>query len=119
MNQFITYAIDEDGVVLSRMNGRRELGDNVIAYPVLQFDKIGKGGHGFQPGDFNGPMIYKLESMSLFSLHASYWKQLKWTKKIPLRLKNRHRRFWKMKPLPCPDPNQMALPFPAPLLPFN
>ncbi len=86
MNKIITYAINkDDGMVYSRVGSE-------IAYPVLQFDKIGQG------GDFTGPIEYQLEKSSVFSL-AGEWSQLRFTKKIPADIKNRHRAFWGMKPL--------------------
>jgi len=83
----ITYAYDKtDGLVYSRV-GRE------IACPVLQFDKIG------QNGDFTGPLEYQLEKSPIQEL-AHYWPNFVWTKKIPVELKNHHRAFWGMKPLP-------------------
>jgi hypothetical protein len=66
-----------------------------VAWPVLQYEKIGEG------GDFTKPFEYELEKMPVLSL-AHCWQGLKWTKKIPLAIKNRHRVFWGMKPLPVP-----------------
>ncbi len=86
MNKIITYAINRnDDMVYSRVGSE-------IAYPVLQFDKIG------QNGDFTGPLEYQLEKSSVNSL-AGEWSQLRFTKKIPADIKNRHRAFWGMKPL--------------------
>lgn len=81
----ITYAIDREGLVYSRV-------DSEIACPILQFDKIGQG------GDFTGPLEYKLEKSSIFSL-AGEWDSLRWTKKIPVEIKNLHRAFWGMRKL--------------------
>ena len=92
MNRIITFAYNkEDGIVISRVA-------NEFACPVLQFAKIGQGGKGFQPGDFNGPTIFKLEKFPVHTIGRD-WPLYVWTKKIPVRLKNRHRKFWGMKPL--------------------
>ena len=80
------YAINkEDGFVVSRVG-------NEVAWPVLHYDRIGRD------GDFTGPTEYELEKMPVLSL-ASCWSQLKWTKKIPTRIKNLHRTFWGFKSL--------------------
>lgn len=92
MNRIITYAVDEDGLVVSRV------GDE-LAWPVLDFDAIGKGGDGYEPGDFHGPTRVHLEKFSLHGLHSSEYARLRWTKKIPIELKNAHREFWGFKPL--------------------
>jgi hypothetical protein len=82
----ITYAISkDDGMVYSRIG-------NEIVYPVLQYQKIGQG------GDFTQPFEYQLEKSDVLSL-AYYWPRLKWTKKIPVDIKNLHRSFWGMKQL--------------------
>jgi len=81
----ITYAIDEDGIVVSRVGSE-------LAWPVLDYDAIGMG------GDFRGPMLYHLERVTVGSA-THEMRSFKWTKKIPCRLKNRHRKFWGMKPL--------------------
>ena len=86
MNKIITYAIDRtDGMVYSRV-GRE------IAVPVLQYDRIGQG------GDFTQPLEYELEKCPVSEL-AAYWANFKWTRKIPVDLKNVHRKFWGMRPL--------------------
>jgi len=93
MPRNITYAVNDDGTVYSRV-------DSEIAVPVLDFDGIGQGGDGFAKGNFNGPMRYNLEKFSVHSLAGREWACLRWTKKIPVALKNLHRKFWGMKPLP-------------------
>jgi hypothetical protein len=86
MNRIITFAVSEDdGMVYSRVG-------NEVAYPVLQWEKIGEG------GDYTQPLEYELEKSSVFSL-VDYWPRLKWTRKIPTELKNRHRAFLGMKEL--------------------
>jgi len=82
----ITYAIEVDsGLVISRLNSE-------IACPVLEFEKIG------QDGNYNKPFEYTLEKMPVNTL-VGIWNSYKWTKKIPVTLKNVHRKFWGMKPL--------------------
>ena len=92
MSRTIQYAInEEDGQVWSRV-------DSEVAVPVLDFDGIGKGGDGFEPGDFRGPTRYNLERFDVLTVGRE-WNALKWTRKIPLEEKNLHRQFWGMKPL--------------------
>ena len=95
MPRTIKYAVDEDGTVYSRV-------DREVAVPVLDFAAIGQGGDGFAKGDFNGPTRSNLEKFALEALYGVY-SSLRWTRKIPVGLKNRHRAFWGMKPLAVPD----------------
>lgn len=75
----IQYAIDlETGMVISRV-------DSEIAVPVLQYDKM-------TPQN-NFKTEYALEKMNVFSL-AHSWDYYKWTRYIPLPIKNAHRAFW-------------------------
>jgi len=91
--RFITYAVNkDDDIVWSRVGSE-------IACPVLDFEAIGKGGDGFKKGNFNGPIRYELQKFPVHSLAGRDWNRLKWTKKIPKRLKNKHRKFWGFKPL--------------------
>jgi hypothetical protein len=64
-----------------------------VAIPVLDFEAIGQG------GDFRGPMNYNLEKFPVNSL-APVWREYRWTKKVPARLKNKHRQFWGFSLLP-------------------
>jgi len=82
----IEYAIDRtSGMVISRV-------DSEIAVPVLQFDRMSPQNN-FLP-------VYMLERMSVFHLAATLlWDNYQWTKKIPVEIKNRHRKFWGMKEL--------------------
>ena len=91
----ITYAIDLDtGQVWSRLEGDPSVGDQKIAVPVLQYDKIGEG------GDFSKPLTYRPERMDVTALiHA----RLRWTRKVPVQIRNQHRRFWGLKPLPTSE----------------
>lgn len=80
----IAYAVSrDDGLVISRV-------DNEIAVPVLQYDEM-LPVNNFTP-------TYKLEKMDINTLYDQ-WRLYKWTKKIPVSLKNRHREFWGFKPL--------------------
>lgn len=80
----IMYAIDiETGHIISRVNSE-------IAIPVLQYDDMQPENH-FTPN-------YKLEKISVINIPIGYSK-LKWTRKVPLYNKNKHREFWGMKPL--------------------
>ncbi len=79
----IQYAIDpEINLVFSRVNDR-------IYYPVLDFE-------GMTPEN-NFEMNYNYEEMSVFALIGSC--QCIWTKKIPNKIKNFHRKHWGFKPL--------------------
>ena len=89
----ITYAIHEiSGYVVSRIGSE-------VAWPILDFDAIGRGGKGFAAGNFNGPIIYKLDKFLVFGIGRVDWNALHWTKKISKKEKNKHRKFWGLKPL--------------------
>ncbi len=89
----ITYAIHKiSGHLISRVGEE-------VAWPVLDFDAIGRGGHGFEKGNFNGPMIYNLEKFLIFGVPRTDWNALRWTKKLSKEDKNKHRKFWGFKPL--------------------
>ena len=94
MNRIITYAVNkEDGLVVSRV------GDE-IAWPIIQFEQIEKN------GNFNGPMDVKLENIPVLSV-GTEWNCLQWTKKVPVTLKNLHRKHWGFDPLPVPEGEKM------------
>jgi len=83
MNRIITYMIDkETGLVFSRVGGE-------VAVPVLDYK-------GMTPEN-NFKTNYYLEKISLFDVYP--YCSLKHTKKVPIELKNRHRKFWGMKTL--------------------
>lgn len=85
MNRTIQYGVDQNtGLVWSRVG-------SMIALPVLQFDQM-------VPDD-NYTTKYELEIFDVIQLVGSAYNAVKWTRKIPLRLKNLHREFWGMKPL--------------------
>jgi len=78
----ITYAIDLDiGLVISRVG-------NELAWPILEYD-------GILP-DY--ALNYQLEKITLHTA-APCWNTLKWTRKIPVEIKNIYRRFWGFKEL--------------------
>jgi hypothetical protein len=84
MNKNIRYGIDcETGLVWSRVGSQ-------VALPVLQYDKM--------VPENNFQTQYELEIMDVIEVIGSMG-LVKWTRKIPLRLKNLHRAFWGMKPL--------------------
>lgn len=81
----IQYAIDtQTGLVVSRV-------DSELAWPVLDYKNMTPA------NDYQ--MNYKLEKMSILVAAGHVWNTLKWTRKIPIILKNKHRTFWGMKPL--------------------
>lgn len=78
----IMYAIDKKtGHIISRV-------DSEIAIPVLQYRDM-KPENNFQTD-------YKLEKIPIINIPIGYSK-LKWTCKVPLYIKNKHREFWGMK----------------------
>lgn len=81
MHKMITYGVTDDGMVCSHYG-------NEIAFPVLQYDKM-------SPQN-NFATFYHLEKDSVFTLCGLH---LKWTKKIPIRIKNLHRKYWGLKQL--------------------
>jgi len=89
----LMYAVDLDtGEVWSRLEGDPAVADMKVAVPVLEYEKIGEG------GDFTKPLTYHLERMSITALiHA----RLRWTRKVPLAVRNLHREFWGMSGLPA------------------
>ena len=102
MNGHIQFAIHPDGFVVSRR-------DRKMAWPVLDFPAIGMGGkdrcpntgkegeHEYPKGNFTGPFRYDLMEMDLYDVRE--YSVLLFTKKIPLEIKNYHRKFWGMKPV--------------------
>jgi hypothetical protein len=103
VNRVITYGIDdESGLVYSRV------GDQV-AVPVLDFEAIGQGGDGYAPGDFRGPTRYTLEKCSVYDIRDE-WAGIRWTKQVPLPVKNAHRQFWGFPPLRHENPRAWAWP---------
>ncbi len=79
----ITYAVDYEGHVVSRVGSE-------IASPVIQYADMNP--------ENSFEITYKLEKFNVFDF-SPVWDNYKWTKKIPVRIKNAHRKFWGMKPL--------------------
>lgn len=83
-NRTIQYAVDaETGQIWSRV-------DDQLAVPVLDY-------RGMHPRD-GSEMRYALYKIGIFEalVHEGC---LTWTRKIPLKIKNLHRKFWGMKEL--------------------
>jgi len=77
----ITYMIDtNEGLVYSRVG-------NEIAIPVLQW-----------PPKCLKNLQYKLEKFNIFEVAIDI-KDCIHTRKISLKIKNKHRRFWGLKPI--------------------
>lgn len=87
----LTFAISNDGFVYSRLtvNGNTQ----GFAVPVLDFE-------GMIPSN-NFDTVYDLTNFPWISRNT--WDSLTWTKKISTIMKNIHRVFWGMKPLPMTD----------------
>jgi hypothetical protein len=82
----ITYAVEkETGLVISRVGSE-------LCIPVMDFEGIGKG------GDYTKPIEYTPQKFPLSALNWTY-QNYRWTKKIPIEIKNLHREFWGFKPL--------------------
>ena len=81
----ITYAYDESGIVYSFYNGE-------CALPVLDYG-------GMTPEN-NFQARYNLQRFSIYDVRHT---ELTRTKKIRVALKNRHRAFWGLKPLPVKE----------------
>ena len=81
----IQYAIDRStNLVVSRV-------DREYAWPILDYD-------GMKPEN-NFKTQYNLEKIPVGHLSGDEYDNLEWTRKIPTRIKNYHRKFWGMKPL--------------------
>lgn len=79
----IQYGIDlETGLIISRY-------DKELAIPVLDYEHM-KPENGFET------CCYYLEKVCLNEL---IYMDIKWTRKIPILMKNEHRVFWGMKPI--------------------
>ena len=80
----IRYGIDIDtGLAISQIYGEG------YAIPVLDFA-------GMKPEN-NFKAIYNLEKFDMYP--TTYNLRAVWTRKIPVKTKNHHRKFWGMKPL--------------------
>jgi hypothetical protein len=80
----IRYGIDrETGLIWSRVGSQ-------VAVPVLQYDKM--------VPENNFKAIYELEIFDVIELVGSLG-SVKWTRIVPIQIKNMHRELWKMKPV--------------------
>lgn len=79
----IQYMVESSGTVWSRVGDK-------VALPVVDYD-------GMTPEN-NYRLDYKLEAFSVFDAGVRLV-ELTGTRKIPLRLKNFHRKFWGMTPI--------------------
>lgn len=107
MRETITYALHLDGYYVSRLG-------TGVAWPVLDYVAIGRGGYSiscitgekwgpeYAYKDMSGPMRYRLERLYLIEVPREDWLSLKWTRKVPIKVKNWHRNFWGLKPLRQP-----------------
>ena len=87
--RIIRYAVDRDsGEVVSRV-GRE------FAWPILDFEAIGKN------GDFTAPFEYNLEKIDGPEAHYAA-RSLFYTRHVPTVVKNLHRAFWGMAPVAEP-----------------
>lgn len=83
----IRYGIDSEGFVVSQ-----RLDTNHIACPVLDYE------HMTPKNKYE--IKYRLEMVDVMELALiGEWELIRWTRKIPIEIKNRHREFWGMKPL--------------------
>ena len=83
----IRYGVDLDtDMVISQ-----RLDNFECAWPILVFE-------GANP-DNNWQMDYELEKIKSTDIPNSVYYNIKWTRKIPIKVKNVHRKFWGMKPL--------------------
>ena len=81
----ITYAIDLDtGLVVSRVGSE-------LAWPILDYEGMNS--------ENNFSLHYYIEKIPVGQISESCWWGLKWTRKIPVEIKNIHRRFWGFKEL--------------------
>ncbi len=82
----IQYGVDQDtGLIVSRV------GDEV-GWPILDYEGM-TAANSFT-------MSHHLERVPLLTLAGRVWDAIKWTRKVPVAIKNRHREFWGMRPLP-------------------
>lgn len=80
----------QDGHVVSRVG-------NDVAWPILDYEAIGKN------GDYTQPFQYNLGKINVHQI-GKEWNALYWTRYIPTEMKNLHRKYWGMKPLKVEAP---------------
>ena len=78
----IQYGIDCDGHVISKVSPE-------LAIPILDFEGM-VADNSFEPS-------YNLEKHTLLSCAGNWLNGVRWTRKIPVEIKNIHRKFWGMK----------------------
>ena len=84
MSKTIQYGVDsETGLIWSRVGSE-------VAVPILDFENM--------TPENNYEENYNLEEMNIFDV-AKEVGSLKWTRKIPVEIKNIHRKFWGFAPL--------------------
>lgn len=84
MRANIRYAIHPDGFVVSQM-------DSHFMWSIL--------GYGKMTPENNFATSYTYEKISAFLIGAGEYRSLEFTKKIPVEVKNFHRRLWGLKEL--------------------
>jgi hypothetical protein len=90
MRRIITYAIDDNtGLVVSRVGSE-------LAWPILDYVAM--------VPDNNFTPKYRLEVIPVTEITPTSWHYtLTWTRKVPVEVKNLHRRFWGMSELKGPN----------------
>ena len=88
MNQ-ITYAVTPDGHTISRIGS--EVATGVLDYEAMVPE------NGYNAG-------YYFEKFSVHCISSNEWDSWYWTKKIPLPVKNMHRKFWGLPELKDENP---------------
>jgi len=84
MSKTIQYGVDsETGLIWSRVGSE-------VAVPILDFEKM--------TPENNFRTNYNFEKYDVLSV-AKEVSNLKWTRKIPIEIKNIHRKFWGFAPL--------------------
>ena len=86
MKRTIQYGVDSDtGLVVSRVGSE-------VAWPVLNYDAM--------IPDNNFAAHYHLERFALLAVASGIRAAIRWTRNVPISIKNRHREFWGMRLLP-------------------
>lgn len=83
--RIIQYGVDQDtGLVVSRVGSE-------VAWPILDYEGM-TAANGYATR-------YNLERFLVRYIAGSALAAIRWTRKVPVAVKNRHREFWGMKPL--------------------
>ena len=83
MPRTIQYGVTPECTVISKVGSE-------VAWPIVKWDDMGPHN--------NFEVKYQLEKMALTSV-VEQVKSVFWVRKLPVELKNFHRRFWGFKPL--------------------